>query len=673
MHQTRSLAALFAAVLLGVFLAGCGPAGTRQSSTALDIVETLASPAFEGRVSGSEGNTRAADYIADYFQDQNLEPYFETYAQEYQGPVYQPEQASAQVTLTSAGGETIALEAGTDFLCMLPRTDITLELPVFSDPEACREGAGIYFAPDRLSCIDWLNENPDSAAVFCDAVRSGETSAIYTNEHTLLILDHAFSPYLAEGATLSFQVNASHSGGTVQNVVAVRRGSEGKNALVFCAHFDGSGILGDQLFPSALDNASGVAVVLRIAALVQEQAPQLKNDLIFAAFNSEEVGMSGSQAFAAAVAGQYDTVSLINIDCVGLKDEPVLLAAEQNGRKLWEALGQLPFASDIRPGNASYTSDQIVFNRYPNCVPVVFGNVHAYLASGHAHTPLDQPGQLDGAILEDLAARLADFAAEHGDESFAASPLQTTESEEENASEKFWDEMQALRVQVTREYGLAYNQALCVTAETPLPNGKTSAQNYLLYGMQFFASPDTLAGQFSFLTLPGSLGDYAFSRAAVRMDRSAEESTTYRSTQDRQPDQYVPGEIYTFGIDPEKLEILSAEYLAPDGSALLLAYSKGQDTMMITDPIARGEDLDAALAGWEMLGYQPEDLYYAAKYRQDGDVLLVLFEESPGEESSDPTLISPGRMAPLSPGEITARLTRIDLEGLVQTLFESAG
>lgn len=667
MHRTRCLAALSAAVFLGAFLTGCGPAGTRESSTAQDIVETLASPDFAGRLSGSEGNAKAAAYIAEYFQDQGLEPYFETYDQEYQGPVYQPEQASPQLTLTTAGGETMVLEAGKDFLCALPRADVSLELPVYADPEACRDGAGIYFAPDRLSCINWLNENPDSAAVFCDAVRSGETSAIHTNEHTLLILDHAFSSCLAEGAVLSFSVHASHSEGTVQNVVAVRRGSEGKSALVFSAHFDGSGVLGDQLFPSALDNASGVAAVLRIAALVQEQAPQLKNDLIFAAFNSEETGMSGSQAFAAAVAGQYDTVSIINIDCVGLKDQPVFLIAEQNGQKLWEALSELSFSSDIQPSDASYTSDQISFNIYPNCAPVVFGNARSYLDPGHAHTPLDQPGQLDGAVIEDLAARLADFAAEHGDESFAS--LQTAETEEEDAWELFWDEMQALRVQVTEEYGLAYNQALCVTAETPF-QGRT--QNYLLYGMDFFDSLDAFTRQFPFLTLPGSLGDYTFSRAAVRMDRFAAESTTDRAAQDNQPDQYVPGEIYEFELDPEKLEILSAEYLAPDGSALLLTYSKGRD-IMIVDPIGRGEDLDAALTGWEMLGYQPDNLYHAAKYRQDDDVLLLLFEESPGEESSDPTWISSGRIALLSPEEITARLTRMDLDGLVRTLFESAG
>lgn len=670
MNSIRSLAALSAAVVLGFFLFGCGPADSR-APTVQETVETLSSPDFEGRVSGSGGNARAAAYIADYFESLDLEPCFETYCQEYQGPVYQPEEASPQVTLTTAGGETIALKAGTDFLCALPRTDLNLELPVYSDPEACRAGAGIYFAPDRLSCINWLNANPGSAALFCEDVRSGGVSAIYPNDHALLILDETFSRQLAEGAALTIRINASRSEGTVWNVAALRRGSEGKSALIFGAHFDGSGILGEQLFPSALDNASGTAAIMRIAALVQEQAPQLKNDLIFVAFNSEEVGMAGSKAFAQAVAGRYETVSLINIDCVGLAGETVSLVAGQRGGKLQDALSELPFAGDIQTSDDVYVSDQISFTPYSNCVSVVLGNASTYLA-GHAHTPLDQPQQLDYPLIEDLALQLASFAAGQGDEAFSTSGRQDSGTDLEQAQQQFWDELQSLRVQVTREYGLSYNQGLCVTAETPQAGGKTSPQNYLLYGMQVFDETDALTAQFPFLTMPETLGEYTFSRAAVRLDRLAEESTLYRSSQDGEADAYRPGELYPFEIDPESLEILSAEYLAPDGSALFVACTRGRDFMM-DEPAALGQTLDPALEGWEILGDRSSSLYYAAKYRQGEDVLLLLFESSPGEESSDPTLLSLGNINPLSSDQLTQRLTRIDLEGLVQLLLQPVG
>ena len=412
---------LFCAVLLGCTSSSESPALPADLDTAEEIVATLCSPEFEGRASGSTGGQKAAAYIAGYLESLGLETLFlDTYYQEYGSTIYQPGSLAAQVTLTTAEGELIPLEAGLDYLCSLPRTAVELALPIFTDPEACRDGAGIYFAPDRLSCIQWQQENPGSAAFFCEPVRNGEQTALLSQrEGTLLILDSAFSELCAEGASLSIRLSPALSEGAVWNVAALRRGSEGENALVFCAHFDGSGMLGEQLFPSALDNASGTAAMMRIAALVQQAAPDLKNDLIFAAFNGEEVGMDGSQAFAEAVAGQYQTVSVINIDCVGLKEEPILLTAEANGQKLRDALSQLNFSGEVQPSAGSYFSDQISFNRYSNCFPVVFGcSMDTSMEKGHAHTLQDLPSQLDYPLIEDLAAQLAAFAQEHGDDSF---------------------------------------------------------------------------------------------------------------------------------------------------------------------------------------------------------------------------------------------------------------
>lgn len=670
MKHSRFLRALVVVCVFWVFLASCGTMQPDSDCSVEEIVSALTSPAFEGRISGSAGNQKAAEYIAEYFKAQGLEPYFKTFYQEYEGPVYRPEQAGPEVTLTTATGEDIPLKAGEDYLCSLPEMDLNRTLPVFTDPEACREGAGIYFASDRLTCLNWLAENPNSVALFCDAVRSGEVTSIAIRRETdrvLLILDQAFSDQLAEGAQLTIKIKASYSEGTLQNVAAARRGSEGKNALIFSAHFDGSGIFGEQLFPSALDNASGTATMMRIAALVQQQAPQLKNDLIFVAFNSEEAGMGGSTAFAEAVAEQYETVSLINIDCVGLKGETTYLMAEKQGQTLQEALSELNFSDGIQASDESYTSDQIRFNGYSNCFPVVFGNVHTYLEPGNAHSPKDQPEQLDYPLIEELAAQLAGFAAEHGDDDFSAVPQQDSESSYEQAMEAFWAEAALLRTQVTQEYGLAYNQGLCVTLNTPQENGQTFEADYLLYGMRPFENLDEFSGQFPFVSLPETLGEYTFSRAAIRLDHLAEESVLYRTFQDGQTASFTPGEIYEFEITPEKTELVTAEYLASDGTGVQLTLSIGQD-FFVVEPSALGDDLDPVLSGWELIG-PGDDLFYAAKFRQGENVLILFFEQIPGGESSDPTILSQGRLALFSVEEITARLTQMDLASLVQNLL----
>ena len=185
--------------------------------------------------------------------------------------------------------------------------------------------------------------------------------------------------------------------------------------------------------------------------------------------------------------------------------------------------------------------------------------------------------------------------------------------------------------------------------------------------MRPFERLDEFAEQFSFVSLPETLGEYTFSRAAIRLDHFAEEPASYGTIQIGPTVSFTPGEIYEFEINPEKAELLTAEYLAPDGSAVQLTLSIGRDFFMV-EPSALGADLDPALSGWELIG-PGNDLFYAAKFRQGESSLILLFEQTPGREPSDPTLLSWGEMAFLSAEDITTRLAQMELDSLIQTLF----
>lgn len=93
----------------------------------------------------------------------------------------------------------------------------------------------------------------------------------------------------------------------------------GREAVVVGAHFDGSGFYGDALYPSAYDNASGTATLLTAAALLADV--QLDADLIFVGFNGEESVLDGSAALVEPLCAAYESLALINIDCIGLKSE----------------------------------------------------------------------------------------------------------------------------------------------------------------------------------------------------------------------------------------------------------------------------------------------------------------------------------------------------------------
>lgn len=104
-------------------------------------------------------------------------------------------------------------------------------------------------------------------------------------------------------------VDAKVSEITSENVVGVLPGSDPKlrdEFVVLSAHLDHLGIAsegqgqnqGDRLFNGAMDNASGIAVLLQIARdLSKKKAP--RRSLVFAAVTAEELGLLGSRAFVA--------------------------------------------------------------------------------------------------------------------------------------------------------------------------------------------------------------------------------------------------------------------------------------------------------------------------------------------------------------------------------------
>jgi Zn-dependent M28 family amino/carboxypeptidase len=103
-------------------------------------------------------------------------------------------------------------------------------------------------------------------------------------------------------ATIDSQMERVQS----ENVVAVLPGSDPvlrDEYVVLSAHLDHLGVRttadGDRVFNGAMDNASGVAVLLQMAReLSKGKAP--RRSIVFLAVTGEEVGLLGSRAFVSA-------------------------------------------------------------------------------------------------------------------------------------------------------------------------------------------------------------------------------------------------------------------------------------------------------------------------------------------------------------------------------------
>ena len=92
---------------------------------------------------------------------------------------------------------------------------------------------------------------------------------------------------------------------TSQNVAAVLPGNDPKlkgEYVVFSAHLDhigvGKPINGDAIYNGAMDNASGVAAMLDVAAMLKESGTKLRRSVLFVAVTGEEKGLLGSKFFA---------------------------------------------------------------------------------------------------------------------------------------------------------------------------------------------------------------------------------------------------------------------------------------------------------------------------------------------------------------------------------------
>jgi Zn-dependent M28 family amino/carboxypeptidase len=92
-----------------------------------------------------------------------------------------------------------------------------------------------------------------------------------------------------------------------QNVVAVLRGANPQlrnEFVVLSAHLDHLGLAdppinGDRVYNGAMDNASGIAVLLEVASRLQESGTKPARSVAFVAVTGEEKGLLGSRFFAA--------------------------------------------------------------------------------------------------------------------------------------------------------------------------------------------------------------------------------------------------------------------------------------------------------------------------------------------------------------------------------------
>jgi Zn-dependent M28 family amino/carboxypeptidase len=102
-----------------------------------------------------------------------------------------------------------------------------------------------------------------------------------------------------------------------------------KNAdkyIIITAHYDHEGIVKNEIYNGADDNASGTSALFAMAKYFNKNKPN--NSLIFVAFDGEESGLQGAKKFVEQLPGKKEQVLLnINMDMISRNDKNELYAS----------------------------------------------------------------------------------------------------------------------------------------------------------------------------------------------------------------------------------------------------------------------------------------------------------------------------------------------------------
>ncbi len=345
---------------------------------ALGHVHELTAERYAGRRAGTEGACLAADYIAARFRQVGLQPagddgsYFQQFTLNYLDLAATPElallnqdgsvsqafrhhQDFRELVGGRAGAGTVRGElvyVGYAEAADLSRIDLRGRL-VLCQPANTRQaieraisrGAAAVLAVADEATIrrrgSYLPVGPGPAAP-CLLVSAAAADRLLRAAGRSLDSASTVGQPFPTGVTVHVSVPlASNPHAQGRNVLGLWPGADpalADQVLILGAHYDHLGRDPDgTLYPGAIDNASGVAVLLEIARVWREQGYRPRLNVLFAAWDAEEAGLLGSAYYVAHPRYPLQqTRAMIQLDCVGGPDQR--LAVTQDARNLHAAL-----------------------------------------------------------------------------------------------------------------------------------------------------------------------------------------------------------------------------------------------------------------------------------------------------------------------------------------------
>ena len=299
--------------LFGKFRFGCEGPPRYDGNSWWTHVKFLADDSLEGRNTGSEGLKKAQAYAVEQLQKAGLEP---AGVNGFYQPVcftqFQVDESKSSLTLV-AKDQSIPLSFTDDAFISsrATRASVHLGAPLVF------VGYGLKIPEKNLDELAGLSLN-GKVVVYIAGSPAEVPTALASAEKLFAGSGHTFAEIAALGKdrkplphfplAVSLQASAIINSTAVEsaNLVGKLPGTDPtlKNELVvLSAHLDhvgiGAPINGDNIYNGAMDNGSGSALVMDIAASLKEHPEAAKRSILFLLVTAEEKGLLGSKYFAA--------------------------------------------------------------------------------------------------------------------------------------------------------------------------------------------------------------------------------------------------------------------------------------------------------------------------------------------------------------------------------------
>jgi aminopeptidase YwaD len=386
--RLRAIGRVHFALIGMVLIFFIAPISAQDREYVSGVIGVLASDSMGGRGYRGGADLRAAEYIRDEFIRHGVAPLGKDYFQSVVFPV----NSITEVLVCEVDG--VLLEPGSDFyisvrsrgrfedyaLVWVDRSLLESRRRLQRLVRSDLSGSLLVLAPE-------VSSDPDMRDLFRELFLGRPSTAYRTNAAGIVWCQDRPGWQISDGGTLTDYLVLTVRCGLItresrrltigftheynrsyvsHNVAGMVQGTVYPDSfIVFTAHYDHLGMMGDVVLPGANDNASGTAMILDLALHYAANPPAWS--VAFLAFTAEEAGLIGSFQYVKNPMFPLKQIGvLINLDMVGTGSEGITVvngSVHQDDFALLDSINSTDsLLAEVRIRGASPNSDHHPFD-----------------------------------------------------------------------------------------------------------------------------------------------------------------------------------------------------------------------------------------------------------------------------------------------------------------------